>query len=154
MRPGTRCVRLRAQLLYWGVAEEELEAIEREMPGFVERAFRQAADAAEPEAETVAEHVFAPTPVVAESGDRAPSGGEKVIMVDAALFAIRELMEEYPEALLYGQDVGRRLGGVFREAATLAEQFGDHPSIQYCYTGSVYHRLDRWDECGRGQADR
>jgi len=42
------------------------------------------------------------------------------------LFAIRELMEEYPEAVLYGQDVGRRLGGVFREAATLAERFGDH----------------------------
>jgi 2-oxoisovalerate dehydrogenase E1 component len=48
------------------------------------------------------------------------------LMVDAALFAIREIMEQYPEALLYGQDVGRRLGGVFREAATLAEQFGDH----------------------------
>ena len=27
---------------------------------------------------------------------------------------------------MYGQDVGRRLGGVFRETATLAEQFGDH----------------------------
>jgi 2-oxoisovalerate dehydrogenase E1 component len=27
---------------------------------------------------------------------------------------------------LYGQDVGKRLGGVFREAATLGEQFGDH----------------------------
>jgi 2-oxoisovalerate dehydrogenase E1 component len=26
---------------------------------------------------------------------------------------------------LYGQDVGRRLGGVFREAATLAQKFGD-----------------------------
>jgi 2-oxoisovalerate dehydrogenase E1 component len=47
-------------------------------------------------------------------------------MVDAALFAIREIMEDHPEALLYGQDVGRRLGGVFREAATLAERFGDH----------------------------
>lgn len=47
-------------------------------------------------------------------------------MVDAALFAIREIMEDHPEALLYGQDVGRRLGGVFREAATLAEQFGDN----------------------------
>jgi 2-oxoisovalerate dehydrogenase E1 component len=35
-------------------------------------------------------------------------------------------MEAHPEAILYGQDVGRRLGGVFREAATLAEQFGDH----------------------------
>lgn len=46
-------------------------------------------------------------------------------MVDSALFAVRELMEKHPEALLYGQDVGGRLGGVFREAATLAEKFGD-----------------------------
>ena len=118
--------RLRAQLLYHGVGAEVLDAIEREMGVFVEEQFRQAVDAAEPEAESVAEYVYVPTPVVAESGERAPSDGEKVIMVDAALFAIRELMEEYPEALLYGQDVGRRLGGVFREAATLAEQFGDH----------------------------
>ncbi len=28
--------------------------------------------------------------------------------------------------MLYGQDVGERLGGVFREAATLAQKFGDH----------------------------
>jgi 2-oxoisovalerate dehydrogenase E1 component len=47
-------------------------------------------------------------------------------MVDSALFAIRELMAKHPECLLYGQDVGARLGGVFREAATLAQQFGDH----------------------------
>ncbi len=118
--------RLRAQLLYHGVEEGRLEAIEREMAVFVDEQFRRAVEAAEPEAESVADHVFAPTPVVYESGERASSDGEKVMMVDAALFAIRELMEEYPEALLYGQDVGRRLGGVFREAATLAEQFGDH----------------------------
>jgi 2-oxoisovalerate dehydrogenase E1 component len=118
--------RLRAQLLYRGAGEEQLEAIEREMSMVVGEQFRKAVDAAEPEATSVSEYVFLPTPVVEESGDRAPSDGEKVIMVDAALFAIRELMEEYPEALLYGQDVGRRLGGVFREAATLAEQFGDH----------------------------
>jgi 2-oxoisovalerate dehydrogenase E1 component len=35
-------------------------------------------------------------------------------------------MEAHPEAVLYGQDVGRRLGGVFRETATLAERFGDN----------------------------
>jgi 2-oxoisovalerate dehydrogenase E1 component len=35
-------------------------------------------------------------------------------------------MEKHPEALLYGQDVGGRLGGVFREAATLAQTFGDN----------------------------
>ena len=119
-------LRLRAQLLYHGVGEERLEAIGREMAAFVTEQFRLAVEAEEPVAESVSEHVFAPTPVVYEAGERAPAGAEKVLMVDAALFAIRELMEEYPEALLYGQDVGRRLGGVFREAATLAEQFGDH----------------------------
>jgi 2-oxoisovalerate dehydrogenase E1 component len=35
-------------------------------------------------------------------------------------------MTKHPECLLYGQDVGARLGGVVREAATLAQQFGDH----------------------------
>ncbi|HMR93860.1 MAG TPA: transketolase C-terminal domain-containing protein, partial [Chitinophagaceae bacterium] len=70
--------------------------------------------------------VFAPTAITAEAGVRAPANAEKIIMVDAALFAIREIMEDHPEAILYGQDVGRRLGGVFREAATLAERFGDH----------------------------
>ncbi|MGB3468729.1 MAG: transketolase C-terminal domain-containing protein [Cyclobacteriaceae bacterium] len=46
-------------------------------------------------------------------------------MVDCALHAIEELMREHPECLLYGQDVGARLGGVFREAANLAKKFGD-----------------------------
>jgi 2-oxoisovalerate dehydrogenase E1 component len=82
--------------------------------------------AAEPDPSKVEEHVFVPTPVVEEKGERAPAGKERVIMVDAALFAIREIMEEDERCLLYGQDVGRRLGGVFREAATLAERFGDH----------------------------
>ena len=45
--------------------------------------------------------------------------------VDSALFAVQEIMAKHPEALLYGQDVGHRLGGVFREAATLAQKFGN-----------------------------
>jgi 2-oxoisovalerate dehydrogenase E1 component len=118
--------RLKAQLLYLGVEASTMEAIEKEMEIFVDEQFRRAVAAQEPEAGSVGEFVFLPTPVVEEAGERAPGDGEKVLLVDAALFAIRELMEEYPEALLYGQDVGRRLGGVFREAATLAERFGDH----------------------------
>jgi 2-oxoisovalerate dehydrogenase E1 component len=47
-------------------------------------------------------------------------------MVDAALYAISELMEEHEACILFGQDVGKRLGGVFREAATLAQKFGEH----------------------------
>ncbi len=121
--PGPK---LRNKLLEQGIAEEELLQMERETAEEVAHHFQGAVAAPEPDSSTVSEYIFAPTPVVEETGERSPAGNEKIIMVDAALFAIREIMEEYPEAVLYGQDVGRRLGGVFREAATLAEQFGDH----------------------------
>ena len=66
-----------------------------------------------------------------------PANGEKVVMVDAALHAIEEIMRRHPECIFYGQDVGKRLGGVFREAATLADKFGDdrvfNTAIQEAY---------------------
>jgi len=117
---------LRKYLLENGITEDALQAIEEEARIIVEKDFAQAMAAAEPDPATVATHVFAPTPVTEEKGERTPAGREKIVMVDAALFAIREIMAQHPEALVYGQDVGRRLGGVFREAATLAEQFADH----------------------------
>jgi 2-oxoisovalerate dehydrogenase E1 component len=118
--------RLKARLLALGVEDEWLKEVENEAGAAVASQFRQAVAAPDPDPSTVEDFVFVPTPVTEEQGERRPEGREKIMMVDAALFAIREIMEDYPEALLYGQDVGRRLGGVFREAATLGEQFGDH----------------------------
>ena len=106
--------------------EAFLQQIEQEVRPDIIKQFDDAMHASEPDPLNVGTHVFVPTPVQEETGDRSPSGKEKVIMVDAALFAIRELMEDHTECVLYGQDVGKRLGGVFREAATLGERFGDH----------------------------
>lgn len=117
---------LKLTLLDSGVPETELEKVNAGAVQLVQEDFNKAVAAAEPEASSVADHVFAPTPVIEASGVREPVGAEKILMVDAALFALREIMEDHPEVILFGQDVGRRLGGVFREAATLAEQFGDH----------------------------
>ncbi|MBO9561290.1 MAG: tungsten formylmethanofuran dehydrogenase [Niastella sp.] len=120
-------LRLRQHLIQKGIAEEQLIQIEQEAAATVAEQFQQAAQAPEPDPATVGDFVFVPTPVTVEKGNRSgTSSNNKIVMVDAALFAIREIMEDHPEAILYGQDVGRRLGGVFREAATLAEQFGDH----------------------------
>jgi 2-oxoisovalerate dehydrogenase E1 component len=119
-------MKLRQRLLERGVKEDELLEIEKEAAETIARDFAKAVAAPEPDPASIEEFVFIPTPVTEEKGERSPAGAEKVIMVDAALFAIREIMEDHPEAVLYGQDVGRRLGGVFREAATLAERFGDH----------------------------
>ncbi len=117
---------LRKVLLKKDFTEDELILIETETKQLVLDDFNKAATAAEPDCEKVEAFVFVETPVAIEKGNRNPENKEKVLMVDAALFAIREIMEDYPEAILYGQDVGKRLGGVFREAATLADQFGDH----------------------------
>lgn len=129
--------KLRLRLLHDGIGSQQLLNIEKESWEEVNRQFQQAAEAPDPDVATIADHVFVPTPVTEERGQRQPAGNEKIIMVDAALFAIREIMEDNPEALLYGQDVGRRLGGVFREAATLAEKFSDarvfNTAIQEAY---------------------
>lgn len=118
---------LKQKLLQSGMMPGQLERLEKEAADKVKNDFERAKQAAEPDPNTVTDFVFVPTPVTREQGERAPSHRkEKIMMVDAALFAIREIMSRYPEAILYGQDVGRRLGGVFREAATLAENFGDH----------------------------
>lgn len=106
--------------------EHEINEIEFAASKDVANAFAKAQAAAEPLSTSTVEHVFAPTPVTEEKGIRSPKAGEKTIMVDAALHAIEEIMQDHPEAILYGQDVGKRLGGVFREAATLADKFGDH----------------------------
>lgn len=119
-------LKLRKKLIANGISEDELLQIEKEAADKIANDFSKAVASGEPDPATVKDHVFVPTPVVQERGERAPANAEKVIMVDAALFAIRELMEDHPETVLYGQDVGKRLGGVFREAATLAEQFGDN----------------------------
>ncbi|MFT7588906.1 MAG: 2-oxoisovalerate dehydrogenase E1 component [Limisphaerales bacterium] len=129
--------KLRTLLIEHGISNEELDKIEAQSLEEIETAFEQAVEAPEPDPAGIEEHVFAPSPLTEEVGTRHPEDNGKVIMVDAGLFAMREILEDYPEALFYGQDVGRRLGGVFREAALLAEQFGDdrvfNTAIQEAY---------------------
>lgn len=128
---------LRNKLLKAGIEESELQRMEEEAVEFIAEEFSKAVAAPEPDAHTVSHHVFAPETITEEKGDRNTKGTEKIVMVDAALFAIREIMQQHPEAILYGQDVGKRLGGVFREAATLGDLFGDervfNTAIQEAY---------------------
>ncbi|MEM6768116.1 MAG: thiamine pyrophosphate-dependent enzyme [Bacteroidota bacterium] len=111
------------ELLDAGFSFEELSRIEEDAVEEVQTDFEKALQAEDPQPEDLFTHDFAPSPVTEEKGERTPSG-QKAVMVDAALKAVEELMNEHEECLLYGQDVGARLGGVFREAATLAQNFG------------------------------
>ena len=107
------------------ISDDRINEINEQSKKQVEADLKRAMMAQDPTPEDLFTHDFAPTPIVTESGQRSPADAEETVMVDAALIGIQELMEDHDECLLYGQDVGRRLGGVFREAATLAQKFGD-----------------------------
>ncbi len=117
---------LRATLLESGFSEKELEQIEQKAWETIDADYDAAYAAEDPSPEDLFTHDFAPTPITEEKGVRSPAQAEPTVMVDSALSAVEELMRKYPECLLYGQDVGARLGGVFREAATLAQKFGSN----------------------------
>lgn len=118
--------KLRLVLLKQGFKEEEIQEIEAKAAEYIAQQFQKACNAPEPNPSTVSDHEFATTTIVEEIGNRTPLDKEPVLMVDAALHAVDELMAKHPECLFYGQDVGKRLGGVFREAATLADKYGEN----------------------------
>ena len=108
-----------------GFSASDIKQIEAAAKKAVQKDYELALQQEDPTAADLFTHDFAPTPITKEKGTRKPKGGEEKVMVDCALFAYKELLEEDEKCLIYGQDVGKRLGGVFREAATLAGKFGD-----------------------------
>ena len=105
--------------------ESKLNEIKKEIDKEIVEEFKKAMEAADPEPEDLFKYKFSTTDINKEVGKRSPEKNDSIFMVDAGICAIKELMEDHQECLLYGQDVGKRLGGVFREAATLGEHFGD-----------------------------
>ena len=116
---------LKKQLLDAGFTPDEIAQLNDTAKTKVQADYDKALLAEDPKPEDLFTHDFASTPITEEKGERNPEREDKVVMVDCALFAVEALMKENMECLLYGQDVGGRLGGVFREAATLAQKFGD-----------------------------
>ncbi len=118
--------KLEQVLLELGYNKNQLTEIRTTVKDSVNSEYQRALNSADPDPTDFDSHEFAPTTVLEEKGNRSPNKGERVMMVDAALHAVDEILKKHPEALFYGQDVGARLGGVFREAATLAQKYGDH----------------------------
>jgi len=118
-------IKLKSMLLENGFLTDDLDKIEAAAKKLVMDDLERALLASDPLPADLFTYDFAPTTIITESGERCPEDAEEKVMVDCALIAIQELMEDHKECLMYGQDVGGRLGGVFREAATLAQRFGE-----------------------------
>ncbi|MBS1949774.1 MAG: branched-chain alpha-keto acid dehydrogenase, E1 component [Cytophagales bacterium] len=117
--------KLKKYLLEQSILPNELDQIQESAEKKVLNDFKKAVSSSDPDLAHFDSHEFANTLITEDRGERSPAKSEKVTMVDAALHAVDEILQQHPEAIFYGQDVGRRLGGVFREAATLAQKYGD-----------------------------
>lgn len=115
---------LKEYLQNGGLSDAKLQRIEDKVQAKVEADYQRALAEEDPAPADLFTHDLAPTPILEEQGERQPQDAPSVVMVDCALHAVEELLQQDRACLLYGQDVGARLGGVFREAATLAQKFG------------------------------
>ena len=116
---------LNQELLAKGFQASQLQEVQEANRAAVLNAFQRAQSKDEPDPDLLLREALAPAAVVEEVGQRHRNNGPVELMVDQALHAMSETLSGDPYTLLYGQDVGGRLGGVFREAATLAQKFGD-----------------------------
>ena len=91
--------RLKKLLQSVAVTDAELDAITKECEQAVERDFEQAKSANDPAHDTLHDHILAPTDITEEVGVREPEGKEPVVMVDAALFAVDEILKKHPYGL-------------------------------------------------------
>ena len=82
--------KLRDTLLNEGFDEKELIEVENTIKQKVKAEYQQALKADDPRPEDLYTHVFAPTLITEEKGNRSPEGKDKTVMVDSALFAIRD----------------------------------------------------------------
>ena len=118
--------KIKKLLLSQNFDESELISIKKNIKEEIQKEYKKALLADDPKADDLFDHKFAPTDNLKETELVSKDNSEPIFMVDAGICAIKELMTKHKECLLYGQDVGKRLGGVFREAATLGENFGDN----------------------------
>jgi 2-oxoisovalerate dehydrogenase E1 component len=74
------------------LTESDIVKIEDRVREDVLEDFERAQLEPDPDKEELTQHIFAPTPITEEQGIREPEGREKVVMVDAALHAVEEIL--------------------------------------------------------------
>ena len=118
--------RLKSELIAGGESLVSLDQDRQNCSAGIEKIFLEIVDLPEPDISTVEQHVFStlenPKPIHITK----PVPDNKKFMIEYGLLAMRNLMQRHPECLIYGQDVGGRLGGVFGATASLEQEFGNH----------------------------
>jgi 2-oxoisovalerate dehydrogenase E1 component len=107
------------------LTEAEEDALDEEVVHVLAEAVELAEAAPAPDEPTsrVYARVIEPGPAATEP-ERTPTG-ETVNLITAINRALHEILEAYDDTVVFGQDVARRKGGVFKATQDLTERFGE-----------------------------
>ena len=118
--------RLKQYLIENRLLTEAQEAeIDDEVVEVLARAVEEAEKAPGPDEATtrVYARVITPGPA-AKTPEPAVQGGETINLITAINRSLHEVFEQHDDAVLFGQDVARRKGGVFKATEGLTDRFG------------------------------
>ncbi len=106
------------------LTEAEEAAIDQEVVEVLARAVESAESAPDPDEPTsrVYARVIEPGPAATEPEPEIT--GESVNLITAINRALHEVLEAHDDTVVFGQDVARRKGGVFKATMDLTERFG------------------------------
>jgi 2-oxoisovalerate dehydrogenase E1 component len=107
------------------LTEAEESEIDDEVVEVLARAVEEAEAAPNPDEPTtrVYARVITPGPA-ATAPEPEVVGGENVNLITAINKALHEVFEQHDDAVLFGQDVARRKGGVFKATEGMTDRFG------------------------------
>ena len=106
------------------LSERDEEAMESSIAEELAAAVTEAEGAPEPD--DPYSHVYA-NPIVPEepaTGPEPEPGGESVNLITAINMTLHEILEAYPETVVFGEDVADPKGGVFKATQGLSDRFG------------------------------
>jgi 2-oxoisovalerate dehydrogenase E1 component len=118
-------VTIKQYLIEERLLSDETEAeIDEELSTELAEAVRLAED--RPQATDPYSHVYARViePSAAKTAVEEVPAGDEVNLITAVNRALAEVMEAYPDTVVFGEDVAGEKGGVFKATAGLSERFG------------------------------
>ena len=88
-------------LLAHGETKKSLDVIKNKAIERVSKDYQRAVASTDPDSADFDSHEFAATPIITGCGVRSPKNGEKVVMVDAALHAVEEILRFSPSIVTW-----------------------------------------------------
>ena len=138
-RASEPLVRMRQRLVSAGISTEDIASIDAEVTALIESAAAEVQAQTEPDANSAFSDVYAPLPVI--TGPRLEGSPTEMTYQRAVNRALDIELENRPEVLVYGEDVGFA-GGIFGVTRGLQKKYGssrvfDTPIAESAILGSA-----------------